>query len=155
MPVEYWFDLIQICFIIFLIDDERSTDGDSLRNSLYASHGETPRFRSRKFCDKKTSYDDDPIQSLKTPQTRKATEIIDCWTWGNQPGKYYILNVKKKMSITFILSRMNYTNWTVLFKFQVRTNSKNVWDCLYKSRWSNVEMFSQLHYIQPEYGTKE
>ena len=102
MPVEYWFDLIQICFIIFLIDDERSTDGDSLRNSLYGSHVEAPRFRSRKFCEKKTSYDGDPIQSRKTPQTRKATEIIDSWTWGNQPGKYYILNVKKKMCIPFM-----------------------------------------------------
>ena len=70
-----------------------------MRNSLYASHVEAPRFRSRKFCEKKTSYDGDPIQSRKTPQTRKATEIIDSWTWGNQPGKYYILNVKKKMCI--------------------------------------------------------
>ena len=129
-----------------------------MRNSLYASHVEAPRFRSRKFCEKKTSYDGDPIQSRKTPQTRKATEIIDSWTWGNQPGKYYILNVKKKMSIIFILIHPHYLAEGIQikrFQFQVRTNSKNVWDCSYKSRWSNVEMFSLLHYIQPEYGIKE
>ena len=77
-------------------DDDKSTDGDSMRNSLYTSQGAIPkayprkrndipsRFGGRVFAD--GVYKNDKEHSVQ----KKATDMIEAWTWGNQPGNLFI-----------------------------------------------------------------
>ena len=89
--------IIQKHFYCNFTDDDKSTDGDSIRNSLYTSQGAIPkanlrqrndissRFGGRVFTD--GVYKTDKEHSVQM----KATDMIEAWTWGNQPGNLSVI----------------------------------------------------------------
>ena len=81
-----------ISILYYIKDDDRSTDGDSVGNSLYFSQGAIPKPCPRKQSDissgfvKKVVGDATHKVNLEQHVPRKAKDIIESWTWGNQPG---------------------------------------------------------------------
>ena len=64
-------------------------------NSLYASQGAIPKVSPRKgnkfssrFGRKVTVTNGVHKEDEERDFPKKATDMIEAWTWGNQPGKY-------------------------------------------------------------------
>ena len=62
-------------------------------NSLYTAQGAIPKAGSRKRndvssrFDKRLGRDGHHKPDHEQPVPKKATDIIESWTWGNQPGE--------------------------------------------------------------------
>ena len=79
-------------FLYTCTDEDKSTDGDSLGNSLYASQGAIPKASPRKRNEISSKFGRKMVtkgahkHNLEHSFQKKATDMIESWTWGNQPG---------------------------------------------------------------------